>query len=1429
MKIIDNDGADAVVGIFDGLPEGALVTTNGVSLRVSYVGGNGNDVTLTRALVGTGVTRIWDGGGANRFWSNPTNWAGDVAPVAGDTILFPSNLGSPQTTNDLSVGTIFDQLVVRNGTGGGATVLHGNAVGLINGMLGTNTADNFRVQLPLQLTGPQTFALSNSGYTFGGPIALNGNLTLGGGAITITGAVSGVGGLFKTNGGSFQLNASNSFDGPVQVLAGSLNLSHDSALGLPGGGTFIGTNVTLLLGNTGTLAENFLSITGSVSALFTNAVQGQIELPSFRTGFNVSPGRQLTLSGLLTGAGSPLFQGGGTFVLTGTNACTGETSVQNGTLFVHGRSTAGDLNVGPAPGALSGTGVVGRLSVQNNGLVNPGASPGVLSSSNLFAASASTLFFELNSPTVGTGYDQLNVTGTISLGGGSLLLALGFTPVVGTVFTIINNDEADAVSGTFGGLPEGATFTTNSLNFRISYIGGDGNDVTLTRVIPPTGITRVWDGEGVNGFWSNPFNWVGDIAPVQGDTLAFPAVASRKVNTNDFVSDTFFNAIQFSGNAYTLRGNPVILGAGVVGSNTLGVNFVNFDVAFGPGSTVAQHGGAGLIFSDDISLPATLTTFGSGSVNFSGPVSGVGGIVMQGPGFLVLNTANSYAGLTELQAGRLDIGASSSLGSTAAGTIVRASATLGLSAEVNIGEAMTLEGVLNNSADSNEWSGPITLNGAGARIVIDDQTLTLSGVISGTNGFTKLGTEILRLTNTNTYSGATRIGEGKLLVDGSHSPSSLVLLDGGTLGGVGRVGTVTSSSGGTVAPGASPGKLTVSTVNWNPGTTFAVELNGTAAGTNYDQLFVFHDPNLGGAALSISLGFAPAIGDSFKIIDNADNPVVGTFAGLPEGALLTNGAVVLRISYVGGNDNHDVTLTRIAVPTGVTRVWDGGGGGNLWSAAANWVGDVVPQQGDNIVFPDGVAKSPTFDAGTNAVFNTVLFGRNYSLNVAAGHTLRLLAGLTATNVSGIVNIFVPVILGNSQTWNVTQPGALVQARRVDLDTATLTHAGAGELGILDTIAGNGGLVGNSPAGIYLAGTNIFAGTVQINSGLLTIQTVEALGSPEGGTVIGTAGRLLLELPHASIVNEPLTLAGRVQFFVGRTNAWNGPIVLSGAQAAFESFNSSRLDLNGPVSGTGFQTLGIGTTVLNGTDSFAGPVRVAEFSRLLVNSSHAGVTFVLTNSSRFGGTGVVGRVSVPDCFGCEVQPGPLDEPGVLHSGDVTLAGTSRLRTEINGPTAGTDYDQLNVTGTVTLTNAGLIVNTGFTPAAGGIFTIINNDGADPISGIFSGLPQNALLTNLGRIFRISYTGGDGNDVTLTSTLAAPPSTIQFSGVTSNGLFTLSGAGFSNAPYFLEATTNLAPSVSWQTIATSTSSSNGIYHFIDFASTNFPIRFYRVRSP
>ena len=91
-------------------------------------------------------------------------------------------------------------------------------------------------------------------------------------------------------------------------------------------------------------------------------------------------------------------------------------------------------------------------------------------------------------PTDGSGpgaNDQLNVVGTVTIGNNVALAVSGlsYTPVGGEAFVILKNDAADAIGGTFAGLPEGrrTAWTSWAAARRpaITYIGGDGNDVAL--------------------------------------------------------------------------------------------------------------------------------------------------------------------------------------------------------------------------------------------------------------------------------------------------------------------------------------------------------------------------------------------------------------------------------------------------------------------------------------------------------------------------------------------------------------------------------------------------------------------------------------------------------------------------------------------------------------------------------------------------------------------------------------------------------------------------------------------------------------------------------------------------------------------------------------------------------------------------------------
>ncbi|HND55115.1 MAG TPA: hypothetical protein PLV92_22025, partial [Pirellulaceae bacterium] len=135
---------------------------------------------------------------------------------------------------------------------------------------------------------------------------------------------------------------------------------------------------------------------------------------------------------------------------------------------------------------------------------------------------------------------------------------------------------------------------------------------------------------------------------------------------------------------------------------------------------------------------------------------------------------------------------------------------------------------------------------------------------------------------------------------------------GQTLQGVGAVagGTLKLLSGATVSPAtaATTGVLSTAGLILTAGATYSAQVNGSAtAGADYDQVQVVGAVDLGGATLSIGGGITSVLNDIVLVNNDGTDPVVGTFAGLPEGSPLTINGVNVYISYVGGTGN-DVVL-----------------------------------------------------------------------------------------------------------------------------------------------------------------------------------------------------------------------------------------------------------------------------------------------------------------------------------------------------------------------------------------------------------------------------------------------------------------------------------------------------------------------------------------
>ncbi|QDT69078.1 Arylsulfatase [Planctomycetes bacterium MalM25] len=197
-------------------------------------------------------------------------------------------------------------------------------------------------------------------------------------------------------------------------------------------------------------------------------------------------------------------------------------------------------------------------------------------------------------------------------------------------------------------------------------------------------------------------------------------------------------------------------------------------------------------------------------------------------------------------------------------------------------------------------------------------------------GVTKQGLSTVTMTAANTYSGDTVVEQGTLALSGAasianspvidvragatldasgHNSGGLQLGSGQTLKGEGEVaGDVVAATNTTVAPGSSPGQLTVTgDYSQQTGATLEIELG---SGIDFDQLAVVGAIQLNGGELLVSTidGYSPSAGTVFKVLDFAslsgDFDSV-TLPALAEGlawsttGLLTSGeiAVILPGDY----------------------------------------------------------------------------------------------------------------------------------------------------------------------------------------------------------------------------------------------------------------------------------------------------------------------------------------------------------------------------------------------------------------------------------------------------------------------------------------------------------------------------------------------------
>jgi fibronectin-binding autotransporter adhesin len=435
-------------------------------------------------------------------------------------LVISANISSSSTNTLIKDGFGEVDLAGANNTYTGPTLVKAGAlwVDYTNGLGNTNFPATVNNGGSLDLNnnvqvGLKPLVLNGNGWAFGalanfGNSTWAGNITLAsdstissysiGNIMTLSGAISGPGALITVGAGTVALSGStaNTYGGLTTVSSGTLLLNKPaySNGAIPGNLDVFGTlrlaaneqiaesaDVLLEGGSLFDFGVFFQSIdTLRGSGAITFGVNGYLEV-----GLNNGTS---TYDGSMSGTGYTLGGytvgkfGSGTFTMNGNNtfANGAEKVFTGGKLVVNGSQPQVTVLVNSG-GTFGGSGTVGPINA--SGAVAPGNSPGVLTSSNLTFTASGNLVVELTGPTAGVGgYDQMNVRGTNALANATLTVIPAFTTpaAIGQTFTIINNDLTDPITGTFSGLPEGAGLSVNGYSFKISYVGGTGNDVVLT-------------------------------------------------------------------------------------------------------------------------------------------------------------------------------------------------------------------------------------------------------------------------------------------------------------------------------------------------------------------------------------------------------------------------------------------------------------------------------------------------------------------------------------------------------------------------------------------------------------------------------------------------------------------------------------------------------------------------------------------------------------------------------------------------------------------------------------------------------------------------------------------------------------------------------------------------------------------------------------
>lgn len=1305
--------------------------------------------------INAGILQIGSGGTAGSIASTTINNNAALAFNRSDSITYSGAIGGTGNLTQSGTGTLI--LTGTNSYTGGTTISAGTLQIGSGGTAGSITGD----------------VLNNSAFVVNRE-----------GTLTLDGVISGTGSLTKQGSGTLILTGANTYSGGTTISGGSLQIGNGGTTGSVTGNITNNAGVTFNRSDDVTFAG---TITGSGSLLKDGAGKLTLTADNSYTGGNLILNGTLQIgsggatgsvagdignfgvlifnrsgtvdfNGVISLSGTLTQQGPGTLRLGGANTYTGLTTVSGGALTI---------GTGGATGSISG-------NVLNNAILIFNRTADYTYAGNITGSGS---IFKVNSNTL-TLTGTNTYTGATNLQGGMVIFSSASSLGSGGAITFDGGtlrwgggNTADLSSRTITINSGGATLDTNVNNVTFANAIGNSSTGALTKAGTGTLILA-----GNNTYTGGTTISAGVLQIGNGGTSG--SVVGNIVNNSGLTfnrSDDFTYAGVISGTGSLLKdgGGTLTFTGDHTFTNTTLIN--NGTLRLGDGGSSGSLAG-------DIGNLSALVFNRSGTLDYSGVISGNGTVTKQGSGTVRLGGANTYTGTTTVSGGVLTIGTGGATGSI-------------------------VSDVVNNST-----------------LIFNRTTdYTYAGDISGSGSIFKVNSNTLTLTGTNTYAGTTNI-EGGVLEFSSLSN----LGSGGTLrfgGGMLRwaPGNTADISTRTVFLDAGGGNLNV---NFNHVTlanaignagTGALTKTGLGILTLLGENTYTGSTTINAGALRIGNGgttgsilSSSVIVNATLIFNRSDNI---SFAGVISGSgtLIHDGTGILTLS-------NDSPFNGSTVFASTLRIGAGGTTGSLGNGEISNYGQLVFDRSNDSTFSGSISEtgsvtkqgggtltltgSNTYTGGTNLNAGTLELGSSGAIGSSGtisfgGGTLRFTASNTTDYSSRFSTAAGQAYSLHTNSQNVTLATALTSSG------GTLTKSGDGIL--------------------TLTGNNTFAGTTTVNAGILRIGNGGTTGSLASTSIVLSSGALIFnrsdDLTYAGVISGTGTMtksgagtltltgantstgtlfinAGTLQIGSGGTTGSVNAAIQNNSALIFNRSDSvtHAANINGP--GT-LAKQGLGTLTLSGTNSYSGGTTISNGTLRLGSSGAIGSTGTVT----FGGgilefsasntTDYSSRFSTAAGQNYRIQL--ASQNVTFATGLTSVGGTLR----VTGPGSLTLTGANTYTGLTTVENADLRIGNGGTTGSlvGNIssdsFVTFNRSDSYTYGGTLSGsgtVRQNGagtlILTGSN-----SYTGGtDVNAGTLLANNGSGSATgsgavLVLSGATLGGDGSISGSVTINSGGFL----------------------------------------------